>query len=143
MSNFMNPSSAFITLIVAFGLFTGGSAFMGSVFDKHNVEKSQDVSIDKEYDDLQGKTRAVDEKLETVTSDQGNLLETASAGILIVPDTLNLLLEPVSIATSTIGEISNAFPTLIPDWLSTMLTLIIIAAVGFGVLRILIGVTTI
>jgi hypothetical protein len=143
MSNYLNPSSAFITLIVAFGLFTGGTIFMGSTFDKHNVQQEQDLTVDKQYDKIQNNTRQLDQRLETVTSDQGSVVDTASAGILIVPDTLSLLVQPIGIATQTLGSISSAFPALIPSWLQTMLQLTIIAAIGFGIFRVLLGVTDI
>jgi hypothetical protein len=143
MSNYLNPSSAFVTLIVAFGLFTGGTVFMGSTFEKHNVQDEQELTVDKQYNQIQNQTDKLDQRLETLTSDQGNQIDTATAGILIVPDTLSLLVQPISIATDTIGSISAAFPELVPGWLQTMLQLVTLAAIAFGIFRVLIGVTDI
>jgi len=142
MSNYLNPSSAFVILLVGFGLFTGGTVFMGSAFQKHNVDQTQgqNLTLDKQYEDIQDTTRSLDQRISTVTSDQGSIVDTASAGILIVPDTLSLLVKPIGIATSTLDSITAAFPTLIPGWLATTMRLIIIAAVLFGVFRILLGV---
>lgn len=143
MSNYLNPSSAFVTLIVAFGLFTGGTIFMGSVFEKHNIDQDQELTVDKQYNKIQNNTRQLDQRLETVTSSQGSVVDTASAGILIVPDTLSLLVQPIGIATQTLGSISGAFPALIPTWLQTMLQVTVIAAIGFGIFRVLLGVSDI
>lgn len=141
MSNTVDPSTAFVSLIVLFGLFTGGTVFMGDLFDKHNVQGEQKVAVQGEYQDLQNQTRDIDQNLQELTSDQGSLLDTASAGILIVPRTIGLLLQPLQIATATVGGVSSAFPALIPDWFATMMTLLLLAGVGFGIFRILLGVT--
>lgn len=107
MSNYLNPSSAFVILLVGFGLFTGGTVFMGSAFEKHNVEQTQNLTVDKQYDNLQDQTRQLDQRISTVTSDQGSIVDTASAGILIVPDTLSLLTQPIGIATSTLNSVRS------------------------------------
>jgi len=143
MSNYLNPSSAFVILLVGFGLFTGGTVFMGSAFEKHNVEQTQNLTVDKQYDNLQDQTKQLDQRISTVTSDQGSIVDTASAGILIVPDTLSLLTQPIGIATSTLNSVTAAFPTLIPGWLATMLRLVLIAAIGFGIFRVLLGVSSV
>jgi hypothetical protein len=100
MSNYLNPSSAFVILLVGFGLFTGGTVFMGSAFEKHNVDQSQNLTVDKQYNNLQDQTKQLDQRISTVTSDQGSIVDTASAGILIVPDTLSLLTQRVAVHES-------------------------------------------
>jgi hypothetical protein len=85
----------------------------------------------------------LDQRISTVTSDQGSIVDTASAGILIVPDTLSLLTQPIGIATSTLNSVTAAFPTLIPGWLATMLRLVLVAAIGFGIFRVLLGVSSV
>jgi len=70
-------------------------------------------------------------------------LETASAGILIVPDTFRLLTQPIGIASKTLGSVSEAYPDLLPNWLVSMLELVVIGAIGFGIFRVLLGVSSV
>jgi len=143
MTNYLNPSSAFITLIVGFGLFTGGMTFMGSAFGQHNVQQESSLEVQKEYDKISNKVRSVDNKASEVTDDQGTILDTASAGLLIVPDILGLLVAPLEVVGATIGTLQAAFPTLIPGWFATMLELVIIGAIGFGIFRVILGISDI
>jgi len=143
MSNYLNPSSAFVILLVMFGLFTGGNIFMGSAFDRHNVEQTQNLTVDKNYQNLQDQTEKLDQRIRTVTGDEGGLFETASAGILIVPDTFRLLTQPIGIASKTLGSVSEAYPNLLPNWLVSMLELVVIGAIGFGIFRVLLGVSSV
>jgi len=143
MSNYLNPSSAFVIFLVVFGLFTGGNVFMGSAFEQHNVDQSQNLTVDKNYENLQNQTSQVDQRITTITSGSTNPLETASAGILIVPDTLSLLAQPIGIATSTLQSVAGAYPSLIPGWLATMLQFVIVGAIAFGIFRVLLGLNSV
>lgn len=141
MSNYLNPSSAFVVLVLAFGLFTGGTVFLGDLFEQHNVDQTQNLTVDKQYQSIQDKTNQLDQRVSTVTNST-NPLDTASAGILIVPNIVSLLTEPISIATETVGSLSASFD-IIPNWLTTILSLLLTASIAFGIFRVLIGVSEI
>jgi len=139
MANTIDPSSAFVTLVVFFGLLTGGTVFMGDVFTKHNVDQSDSLQVNKQYEDLKNNSQSVQTKLKTLTSTDGSFVDTASAGITIVPKTLNLLSKPLEIALSTIGAVQTTYQTLIPGWFATMLQLLLTLSIMFGIFRVLLG----
>jgi hypothetical protein len=112
---------------------------MSDVFDKHNVQGEKDFEVQKKYGEIEEDSEQLDQKLSDLTGDDNSLVDTASAGITILPKTLELLLEPLGLVQKTIGGLSSAYPTLIPNWFATMLKLLSIGAIGLGVFRVLLG----
>lgn len=136
------PSSIYVAMVVFFALATGGSMFMSDGYSNHNVSDNTSVKITDGYDQLQNDVRgnnSLRSKIETLGSSQGGILDAASAGILIVPQFLSVLIKPVGIMVGTIHATALEFAFFIPDWLVIFVELITVTSVSFAVLSLVLG----
>lgn len=140
----MKPSKLFIASIFFLGLFTTGNMFMADMWSNHDVQSDTSVTVEKEYSNIEQKVRGGNQSIyntvRTLSTDQGGVLDAASAGLLLVPRTASTLLSPVTANINILSTTAQAFPTFIPAPVVTLLQLLLIAAASFGVLSLALGV---
>lgn len=136
------PSSIYVAAVLFFALTTGGSMFMSDGYSNHNVSDNTSVQVSQQYDNLQDDIRgnnSLRSKIETLGSSQGGILDAASAGILIVPQFLSVLIQPVGILANTIHNSAIEFAFFVPDWIVIFAELITVVGVSFAVLSLVLG----
>jgi len=134
----MNAYNIFIASIVFFALFTGASSFQQEFFDKQGVETSQEMPLDKEYQELQGTIDDMRENVRQVRTPETGILDSAVAGLYLVPNFLRLILAPITILLSTIDTIAAAY-VFVPQFAATGLKYLIIIGISWSAFRLLIG----
>jgi len=140
----MKPSTIFIASIMFFGLFTGGTTLMNDLWSNHDVQSDTSLTVREDYETLQksvnGNNNSLRSKIETLSTDSGGILDAASAGLLLVPQFISVLTQPISLLVSTLGSINSAFAVFLPGWAATMIELIIVATIGYAIFSIALGV---
>jgi len=140
----MKPSTVFVGAILFFGLWTGGSTVMQDLWDNHNVQSDTSVSLNKDYERMQkavdGNNNSLRSKITTLTTDEGGVLDAASAGLLLVPQFIQILTVPFTALGSAVSTIGAAFSGILPGWAVTMVEIMIYAVIGFAIYSIALGV---
>lgn len=134
----MNAYKVFLASVVFFALFTGATNFQQSFYEGQNVQSNSTTELDKEYSQLQNKIDSIRENVRKVQSPESGLLDSAVAGLYLVPNFLTLILAPITILGSTIDTIA-ASHIFIPDFAATALKYIIYIGISWSAFRLLIG----
>lgn len=138
------PSTIFIGALLFFGLWTGGNQVMTELWSNHNVQKDSSLTLNKDYNRMQnaidGNNNSLRSKVTTLTTDQGGVLDAASAGLLLVPQFISILTVPFTALGSAVGSIGAAFSGFLPGWATTLIELLIYATIGFAIYSIALGV---
>lgn len=134
----MNAYKVFLASVVFFALFTGATNFQQSFYEGQNVQSNSTTELDKEYSQLQSKIDSIRENVRKVQSPDSGLLDSAVAGLYLVPNFLTLILAPITILGSTIDTIA-ASHIFIPQFAATALKYIIYIGISWSAFRLLIG----
>lgn len=138
----MRLSEIFVASVLFFGLFTTGAGFTNSLFEKQDVQDASSVGIQEDYNQLQNKIKggnnSLQSKLNEISRPDSGALEKASAGLLLVPQFLDVLTTPFKILSSAVDGIAQSY-AFIPAGFVTVLEILIIVSVGFAVLGLAIG----
>lgn len=140
----MKASEIFIASILFFGLFTGGTTFMNDLWSNHDVNSETSLTVREDYDKLQqsvnSNNNSLRSKISTLSTDSGGILDAASAGLLLVPQFISVLTQPITLLVSTLGSINSAFAVFLPGWAATMIELLIVSTIGYAIFSIASGV---
>jgi len=134
----MNAYKVMIASVVFFGLFTGASNFQNSFMDEQGVDNNQSLPIDKEYKSIQGTIDSLRSDVREVSSPDSGVLDSAVAGLYLVPNFLDLILSPITLLSAAIDTIAAQY-IFVPAFLATMIKLVIITGVSWSAFRLLIG----
>ena len=134
----MDLENVFIAMILFFGLFAGGSSFQQSFMDEQGVELNQTTPLEKEYSQLQDNIDEIRQEVRKIQQPDTGLLDSAVAGLYLVPKFLGILLSPITILGSVLDTIGASF-WFMPEFLTTMLKYILYLGITMGGFRLLIG----
>lgn len=134
----MNAYKVMIASLVFFGLFTGASNFQQDFYEEQGVENNETLPIEKEYQELQGNVDELRSNVNAVQSPDEGLLDSAVAGLYLVPNFLGLILSPITILNAAIDSIAYQY-IFVPMFLATLVKTVIIAGVSWSAFRLLIG----
>jgi len=134
----MNAYKVMIASIVFFALFTGASNFQNNFFEEQGVTNNQTLPIEKEYESLQNNVDSLRSNVRAVSSPDEGLLDSAVAGLYLVPNFLGLILSPITLLNAAIDTIAAQY-IFVPVFLATMVKLVIITGVSWSAFRLLIG----
>lgn len=134
----MNSYKVFIGSIVFFALFTGASNFQQSFYDGQGVQSNSTADLDEEYNSLQDNIDQMRQNVRQVQSPDTGLLDSAVAGLYLVPNFLTLIMSPITILGSTIDSIAAAH-IFIPQFAATALKYTIYIGISWSAFRLLIG----
>lgn len=130
--------------ILFFGLFTGGTTFMNDLWSEHSVQSNTSITVRENYNTLQssvnGNNNSLRSKISTLSTDSGGILDAASAGLLLVPQFISVLTQPITLLVSTLSSINSAFAVFLPEWAATMIELLIVSTIGYAIFSIALGV---
>lgn len=117
---------------------------MTDMWDNHDVKSNTSLTLNKEYETMQqsvdGNNNSLRTKISTLTTDQGGILDAASAGLLLVPQFIEVLATPFTALASAVNSIASAFSPWLPGWMITLIRLLIFSSIGFGILSLALGV---
>lgn len=128
----------FIGSILFFALFTGGVNFQQDFLSEQGVDDSTNVAIEKEYDKLNEAVDSLRQKVRNVQRPETGLLDSAVAGLFLVPDFLQLLMSPIAILSTTIDSVAASY-VFIPQFVATLLKTLIVLVVSYSTFRLLVG----
>ena len=134
----MNAYKVFVASVVFFALFTGATNFQQSFYEGQNVQSNSTTELDQEYNQLQGNIDDIRENVRQVQSPDTGLLDSAVAGLYLVPNFLTLILSPITILGSTIDSIAVSH-VFIPQFAATALKYLVYIGVSWSAFRLLIG----
>lgn len=138
----MRLSEIFFGSVVFFFIFTAGSTFTTSLFEDQQVQDNTSLAVENEYDDLQntikGSNNSIQSKLSKLQEPESGVIDSAAAGLLLVPEFINVLTAPMSILSSALDGIALQF-SFVPQSFVTFLKIMIVAGIGFAVFSIAIG----
>lgn len=138
----MKLSNIFFASVAFFFLFTAASTFNSSLFEKQGVQDQTAINIDREYDQLQnsvqGSNNSLQSKIAVLQTPDSGLFDQASAGLLLVPQFVDVLTAPMEILSSALDGIASTYP-FIPSSVVTFLKILIVASIGFAVFSLAIG----
>lgn len=134
----MDLEKVFIGMILFFGLFAGGSSFQQSFMDEQGVEVNQSTPLEQEYSDLQENIDEIRQEVRKIQQPDTGLLDSAVAGLYLVPKFLGILLSPITILGSTLETIGATY-WFVPEFFTTMLKYMLYLGVTIGGFRLLIG----
>lgn len=134
----MNAYKVMIASLLFFGLFTGASNFQQNFYEGQGVENNQTLPIDKEYQELQNNIDSLRSSVNAVQSPESSILDSAVAGLYLVPNFLTLILSPITILNAAIDTIAAQY-IFVPAFMATLVKTVIIAGVSWSAFRLLIG----
>jgi len=134
----MNSYKVMIASLVFFGLFTGASNFQQNFYSEQGVQNNETLPIDREYQDLQNNIDELRSNVNAVQSPESSILDSAVAGLYLVPNFLGLILSPITILNAAIDSIAAQY-IFVPMFMATLVKTIIIAGVSWSAFRLLIG----
>lgn len=134
----MNAYKVFVASILFFTLYTGASNFQQGFMDSQNVASNTTYALDSEYDELQTVIDDMRQNVRQVQSPERSVLDSAVAGLYLVPDFLRLIVAPITIMGAAIDTIS-ATAWFIPEFLATALKYALYIGVSWSAFRLLIG----
>lgn len=141
----MKPSKIFLGTLLFFGLWTGGSQFMTDAWSNHDVQTDNNLTLTQDYERMQqavdGNNNSLRTKVETLSTDQGGVIDAASAGLLLVPQFVtDVLAVPFTALAGAVNSIASAFSPWLPGWMVTLVRMIIFSTIGFAILSLALGV---
>lgn len=138
------PSTIFIGALLFFGLWTGGNQVMTDLWSNHNVQKDSSLTLNQDYEKMQnaidGNNNSLRAKITKLSTDEGGIVDAASAGLLLVPQFISILTVPFTALGSAVGAIGSAFSAFLPGWAVTLVEMLIYATIGFAIYSIALGV---
>lgn len=135
----MNARQLFIGSIVFFALFTGATNFQQAFYEGQGVETNNSLNeINHEYDLLEERVDTLRSDVRAVSSPETSLLDSAVAGLYLVPDFLSLIMSPIGILNATIDTVAANY-VFVPGFVAGGLKLLIIMTVSWSAFRLLIG----
>jgi len=134
----MSAYKVFIGSIVFFALFTGATTFQQSFFNGQNVQDNSTDVIDQEYQNLQDKIQKMRENVRAVQSPDNTVLDSAVAGLYLVPNFLTLILSPITIVSSVLDALAAQY-VFFPKFAATGLKFVLITVVSWSAFRLLVG----
>lgn len=142
----MRISKIFLASLLFFGLFAGGQTVMGDLWSSHDVQSNTSLTIRDDYqqiqNDLSSENNSIRSKIERLDVRQSGVLDAASAGILLVPQLIGVLISPITSLLGALTSVTSTFTVFLPGWAATLVELIIISTVVFAILWLLLGVRT-
>lgn len=134
----MSAYKAFIGLVVFFGLFTGAMNFQTNFYEEQDVSTNGTQIMDNEYEKLRNNIDKMRENVRQVQSPEESLLDSAVAGLYLVPNFLTLILAPITITTSFIDSLAAQY-IFFPKAAAVMLKSLVIIGISWSAFRLLIG----
>lgn len=134
----MNSYKVFMASILFFTLYTGASNFQQGFMDQQGVNQNQSYALDKEYQELRDTVDDIRENVRQVQSPETGILDSAVAGLYLVPDFLRMILAPITIMISAIDTIA-ASTWFLPQFIATGVKYALIIGVSWSAFRLLIG----
>jgi|SRR6056297_1101944 len=135
----MNAYSVFVASIVFFALFTGATNFQQDFYSQQSVDSpNKTTDLDREYQNLKDTIDSLRENVRQVQSPDSGLLDSAVAGLYLVPSFLKLILSPITILSSAIDTIAANY-VFIPGFAATALKYLIYTGISWSAFRLLIG----
>lgn len=140
----MKPSQATAMTALFLGIFLTGNMFITDFWDNHGVESETSIEVQSEYDQLnqeiQGENNSIRSKVQSIQSPESGLFDKATAGLLLVPKFASVMLAPIGILLTVLQNIHVAFSNVLPGPFVTMIELLIVSRIAYGVFSIAAGV---
>jgi len=134
----MNAYKVFIASILFFTLYTGASNFQQGFMDSQNVANNTTYALDSEYEKLQTVIDDIRQNVRAVQSPETSILDSAVAGLYLVPDFLRLILAPITIMGAAIDTIAQT-AWFIPQFIATAVKYTLYIGISWSAFRLLIG----
>jgi len=134
----MDLENVFVAMLLFFGLFAGGSSFQQSFLEEQGVQVNESTPLEQEYSELQDNIDEIRKEVRKIQQPDTGLLDSAVAGLYLVPKFLGILLSPITILGSTLETIGATY-WFVPEFLTTMLKYILYLGITMGGFRLLIG----
>lgn len=134
----MSAYKVFLGSIVFFALFTGATTFQQSFFQGQNVDSNSTNVIDQQYDKLKANVQELRQNVRQVQSPDSSILDSAVAGLYLVPNFLTLILSPITIISSVLDALAAQY-IFFPQFMATGIKFVIITVVSWSAFRLLIG----